>query len=436
MNAFNELVKEADRQRKQQQYLEAQNLYRQAWEEYPTMRTKWIGWGLAYCHYKNGKHHEALEICRMVYKMDSSFENNRSLYAWTIYHTAIKITTEASIDEALKAGNAIKQLVSVHDPYSPIKQTIASLVRLLGNKEQYASELLSWCNIIDENRLDDTPRIVGKESDAVEMASIKETIMVAKCKAYYSLGFYSDCIAFCIHTMAHFKRFHHGNEVWLRRLIAKSEAKLGNLDKAIALYQKIKVRKRDFFIVKELGDLYLEQGEKEKALQAYFESVLAPGDINLKVSLYRSLIDLLEGGDRQQLCRKVGALYVAVRLSNGWNLSPDIMERYAQTIDTHKERIDVRVYERQVRAAIEEMMGTLESRIVGVVYTILPNGMAGFIRTKDGHKYYFRKNGTARNVNIGEKVSFALRDSFDAKKNAPSKEAVGIKIVADMGKNT
>lgn len=435
MNVFNELVKEADSQRKQQRYLEAQNLYQQGWEEYPTMRSRWVGWGLAYCYYKNGMYPKALEICRDVYKMDPSFENNRSLYAWSIYHTVIKTATDTDIEEAIKAGKAIKRLVSIHDSYSPIKQTMVSLVRLLGSKERYALDLLSWCDIIDEDKLDGTLRIVDKDNERVEIASIKEAVMVAKCKAYYSLGLYSDCISFCIHTIDHFKRLHHGNEFWLRRLIAKSEAKLGNLDTAIALYLKIKVQKRDFFISKELGDLYIEKGDKEKALQVYLESALEPGDTNLKVSLYLNLVNLLEGSDLQSLCGKVGALYVAVRLFNGWSLSPEILARYGQAIDKNNEQIDVRAYERQVVIAIEEELSNLESRFIGVVHTILPNGMAGFISTNDGRRYYFRKIGSVRNVRIGDKVSFILRDSFDVKKNMPSQEAVGIKIVADMGKN-
>jgi hypothetical protein len=70
----------------------------------------------------------------------------------------------------------------------------------------------------------------------------------------------------------------------------------------------------------------------------------------------------------------------------------------------------------------------LTPREKGIIVNILPNGKAGFIKGDNG-SYYFQVQSILKDkykLKRDMKVSFTLIDSFDKRKNTPTKEAVDV----------
>jgi len=68
----------------------------------------------------------------------------------------------------------------------------------------------------------------------------------------------------------------------------------------------------------------------------------------------------------------------------------------------------------------------------GIIKTIISEGKAGFVETENKKSYFFSTKdfkGRRDLIKEGLKVSFFLKDSFDKKKNQPTKNAVNIKPI-------
>jgi hypothetical protein len=65
-------------------------------------------------------------------------------------------------------------------------------------------------------------------------------------------------------------------------------------------------------------------------------------------------------------------------------------------------------------------------RYLGEIKSLLPNGKAGFIESKNSKSYYFKTNQFEGKPQPGLRVSFYLEEGFDVKKNKKTMNAVHI----------
>ena len=249
MDDRQEMRNKAKAYRNQKDFQQALPIFRKLWEEKPEDRDKWDGWGYAHCLQKTKQYAEGLKICREVIPLDPEFEYIRSVYAWCLYYVEVNQSSEEITEHEQsfwKAVNEILGLVKQED-YSPYAITVMKAVDYLEDKQNYpAQNILQWLDKVDPEKLS-TVVGSGKDEDGkvIEYASNREKWYVERCKAFFKLERYADCLDIGERTLKEFPNIHYGNDIWTKYRTALSKGHLGDKNQAVAELQEILKRKHD-----------------------------------------------------------------------------------------------------------------------------------------------------------------------------------------------
>ncbi len=181
-----------------------------------------------------------------------------------------------------------------------------------------------FCDLIPSNRLktDCESREVEKKDRLVQMefASDRENWYAYKSRALMQLGKYQECLDISKTALETFKKFHYSNDIWFKRLIALAKMKLGNSEDAIKELQQILVRKKEWFIQKELAELFKEVGNTDSAFNLAIEAINNSGDLELKINLIVLIGELLKSKNEDDLAFKHFSLSRLIRINKGWKV--------------------------------------------------------------------------------------------------------------------
>jgi hypothetical protein len=433
MNSFQDLKKNADDLRKNKQYKEAVEIYTKLWS---TKRDKcdiWVGWGYAFSLKYLQKYEKALQICREVYKMKPDFHYNNNLYAWCIYYTEISIDEIVNESKYLKAAEGILKLTSQEEKYSPYTITVFKVLDYYNKKPiPQAKELIDWTSRLDSTFIDDQPfKATTKDGEQKELASKKEKYYMFRTKAFFENKNYNKCIETSKQALDILNIFHSNNDIWLKRFIAKSNYNLGKLDIALSQLNEILLLKKEWFIQKEIADIYFKKQEYKKSLKFAIASALNFGKFENKIHLFELLFEVLNALNNKDLAKKHIEFVCLIRKKNQWNFNDNFSQLLA------KLNIDLENLPNynKLKSNLQKEWDNLKNadRIIfyGKIKTILPHGKAGFVLSDNNESFYFSVSNfktDKRNLSEGLKVSFYLEDSFDKKKNQKSKIAVDIAL--------
>jgi tetratricopeptide (TPR) repeat protein len=267
----------------------------------------------------------------------------------------------------------------------------------------------------------------------MELASDSENWYAYKSKALMKLREFQDCYDVSLAALGTFEKFHYSNDVWFARRIALSKRQLGDSSSAIAELQAILRRKKEWFIQKELAELYQEAGDKSNAFSLAIEAINNFGDLEYKVDLLFLLGELLKDKGELDLSFQHFSLARLIRVISGWgipaklNSALDQFKREGLPEEKLEElKKDLRKYWNSFKqqtpirkddVGLTKVNGT--TRLTGVVAKILHNddkGADGFL-TYDGSKsVYFRVNSDEA---IKSKIKVGLEVDF---KYFPAKE--------------
>ncbi len=434
MQDFQTIKKQADEFRKAKKYTDALPLYKQLWEEYREDCNEWEGWGYAFCLKQQKDYRQSLEICREVYKLKPDFENIKGVYAWCIYYTEIAVEKVNDEPKFFKAGEGILKLSKQEDQYSPYTQTVFKVLQYLNDKAIYPTDkILEWTDKLNYEILDNTPfSFTDNEGKIRELAPKKEQYFMWRTKALLEKGLFGECIKLSQKALDTFENFHYGNEVWFARRISLSYKGLGQPETALEQLKSLLKRKNEWFIHKEIAEIYFEQGNNEQALKFAIDSALSFGDADKKLNLYKLLSEILIKNNEQEAAKKHIELMYQIRKANEWKIDNDLQNLINKfQIDTTK-TVNLRDFERELKQLWEKLKFSNQTQLIGVVKSILPNGKAGFIEAENKKSYYFQLRnfkGKPELAKEGQKVSFFLEEGFDAKKNQKTVNAVNVKLV-------
>ena len=424
---------QAEQLRKAKKYADALPLYKKLWEEHRESCNVWEGWAYAYCLKQQKEYSKALEICREVYKLKPDFENIKGVYAWCIYYTEIAVEKVNDEQRFLKAGEAILKLSKQEDPYSPYTQTVFKILQYLNDKAIYPTDkILEWTNKLNFEILDNTPfSFTDNEGKAREIAPKKEQYFMWRTKALLEKGLFDECIKLSQKALNTFEKFHYNNDIWFVRRIALSYKGLGQSEIALEQLKSLLKRKNEWFIHKEIAEIYFEQGNNEQALKFAIDSALSFGDADKKLNVYKLLSEILMSNNQKEEAKKHIEFIYQIRKVMNWKIDNDLQNLINQfQIDTTK-TIDLRNFERELKQIWEKLKFNNQTQLTGTIKAILPNGKAGFIETENKKSYYFQlRNFKAKPelAKVGQKVTFFLEEGFDAKKNQKTENAVNVKI--------
>ena len=288
-----------------------------------------------------------------------------------------------------------------------------------------------FCNEFDPNQLSVECKVInvkrkGKLTD-MELASDKESWFAYKTKSLLKLGDWAECFALSKKALASFETFHYSNDIWFARRIALSKKKLGNSSEAISELKEILSTKKEWFIQKELAELYFEANEIENAFNYAMEAITNFGPLEFKVDLLLLLGKVLSLKSENELAFKHYSLSKLIRQKEGWKTShklhevlnsfdkPEILLK-----DISKLKSDLKNWWSHFQKERESSgdFGTME----GVIFKLLNDnerGKDGFLRCNDTEYYFsisanFHLNSI---MEINAKVLFKAIPSTAGKKS-------------------
>lgn len=434
MTTFKEIKDQADNLRKNKDYENALPFYKNLWDNHSEHCGKWEGWAYAQCLSKLKKYKESITYCQKVYKIDKDFTLNNNLYAWNIYRTEISLDSIHNESQFIKAAKSIIFLSKQEDEYSPYVMTVFKAIDYYNKQNQVKYiEIFNWTGILKPELLDETAfSFEDKNGKTRELASKKEQYYSNRSKAFFELGEYENCKTICEEALNTLKKFHYSNDVWFKRLIALSNAQLGNDDNAISQLKEILKRKKEWFIQKEIAEIYLKINNIGAAEKYAAEAALNYGDNDKKLNLYLLLYDILYKQGKNEEAQKHILFVVKIRIDKKWKIDIELKKKI-DLFNIDVENLPSTGRLRRDLVKIWEGLKFGDKKYQGQIKNMLPNNKAGFIQLENSRtSYYFSvRDFKGRNILIkeGAKVSFFLVDGFDKKRKQKTKNAVMVKPI-------
>jgi tetratricopeptide (TPR) repeat protein len=271
----------------------------------------------------------------------------------------------------------------------------------------------------------ETSIILKGKPKTVSLASNQEKSIVLHAKAYYALSMFEKCIQICETALNSITDFHYSNNHWLARLIALSYRQQGNLQDAIHALQLVLKKRKDWFLQKELAEIYQQAGQLEQAVILAEQAAKNGGYIAYKASLFEMLGVLYEATNRPQKASVCYGLSIAIRKEQNWKIPLELSRK----IGTKQiEKISPIVLYQKAIALISAHEGIkqFDEQLFhgrGAITRILHNGPNGdgFITDDKGLSIYFRYSQCQlpyTEIYEGLKVSFRARKSKYKEKNS------------------
>lgn len=409
-------------------YNEAIKVYYFMWNEKEEILDEWLGWEYASALKKVGRIDDAIKICRVIYKNNSTFRYNNHLYSWCLYEKYFKNLNlkekPNDIETLIKIGKFIVNITEQNEKL-PYEKTVWKIIEL--NKEPFNVEVIhEWLEKLDVEKLSDNIAVVVIDNKKIKLASSKEKWFYLKSKCLKAMKRYEECIGICELAFEQIKEFHNNRDVWLHVYRAECIFKIGRAKEAIDILTELSQKKEHWVIHSTIFQMKVETGEVEEGLINAFTAALSKEEKNVKVKLFFEIGRVLEKKGDSEYALMHYLLSRELRNEKNWSVPKELescIERLSYEVEVKSDNLIKELNEFWTNSKLVKTI-----RYEGCVLSIMPNNKAGFIRL-DSENYYFRVNSILnfkKDLKIGAKVSFSIVESFDRKKQRSSKEAKDI----------
>ena len=277
-----------------------------------------------------------------------------------------------------------------------------------------------FCDEFDPNKLSVECRTIkverkGKMRD-MELASDREFWFASKTKALFKLEDWTQCFELSKKALASFEVFHYSNDIWFARNIALAKKNLGNSSEAISELKIILNTKKEWFIQKELAELYFETNDIENAFEYAMQAITNFGPLEFKINLLFLLGKILSLKNDNELAFKHYSLSKLLRQNEGWKIPQELDEKLEAFDYPEIPADDISKLKSELKN-YWSTLGTME----GVIFKILNDnerGKDGFLKCNNTEHYFSVSADfhlTPR-VGMNTKVLFQLRSPIAGKK--------------------
>lgn len=414
--------------RKQKKYSDALPLFKELWEK-SEPKDKWDGWGYAYCLNQLKDYKTAYYVSKKVYEIDNSFEYNQSQFAWASYMTNVKEYPEdASLEELEKFVSEIITVTNHKSDSLFRNQAILKVMDHALSKTNWQS-VIEWSKSLNPDNLS-TEAFKGQSKDGKNFTkpSDKESYFLKLSKALERNEQFQECVAICDKALESFP-----DEIWIKWHKGSSLRKLKKYSEAIKLLEEVKLKKKDWFIYKDLSAAYYGDSKYDKAYENFIDGSISAIRVPVpqnRWELYYIGAMILYKLNKVADANKHIALVYKLREENSWGIQDFIKK----VVDTHKVQLDNT--STQLLDDLKIFWSNEKSKITpllnGEIKNLMDGRNAGFIKSSGGNEYYFKFSSIIdRKVApaVGKKVQFNTQKSFDKKKNKESEEAINIKFL-------
>ena len=343
-------------------------------------------------------------------------------YSWCLYD---------NIKNKLYTKNQLIQILAypifvLFSKNSSFSYTVISNIFRVGlhlAKENINQDFLftnDFCNLFDKSKLTlecYSFEVKGKQK---EQASDIEKWYSQKSKALFELNMFQECFEISEEALKYIDNFHNNNDLWFARRIALSKKQLGNLDEAILGLKNIYKKKREWFIQKEIADLYFEKNDIENAFKNAIEAINTRGQLEFKIGLIFLIGKILKQKNEFDLASRHFLLIKKIREENQWNIPNELsVELNSMEVNLEMEKIllikELTKYWQTFLQKKEYLQGSIK-----VILNDNEKGKNGFL-TSNQEDYYFLVPihvGFINKIKEKTKVEFEIIKLRDDKERA------------------
>jgi len=350
---------------------------------------------------------------------------------------------QAPKDELLDRIYNLLPILDYTSQYSPFSK-LFNLVLKTENKKPNSNwkyvDLI--CKSVDYNKLNTECESFEAEIKGriktIEIASDKEVWFAFQSKALLKLGQFQECFDISQLALEQIDKFHYNNNIWFARRIALTKKHLGDSASAIKELEKILLRKQDWFIQAELGELYLEINKIDKALELFVRAALNHGDAEYKIGVFLNIGKLLKQKEDNKTAFEHFLLVKLIREEHQWRVPQQIDELIKstkpETVPDYKNSKELINHLKNFWTTLipQPIVNNLDKNkrylLKGFISNIRLDKGFGFIKGEDKIDYFFKlddfKEDKTKLIN-GLKVSY---ESKSPKEQGKNPQAIKIKI--------
>ncbi|WP_231490341.1 hypothetical protein [Pedobacter sp. Leaf170] len=303
-----------------------------------------------------------------------------------------------------------------------------------------------FCNKVDREKLAKTCSVIQIERKGqlkdMELASDFENWYAYKTKALTKLREWQECFDLSKEALERIENFHYSNDVWFSRRVALSKRNLGDTKDTIRELQTILIKKREWFIQKELAELYLEEGNIDQAFKQAIDAMNNFGPLEFKVDLLYLLGKIHQLQNKPELSFKHFSLSKLIREVEEWKIPnklsvelqllsfPEILitgiSGLKRNLQDYWSSFKLPAQKYRTPEVTSKSTGSHQGEIIRILHDN-ERGKDGFIKS-GGREYYF---SVSANYHSFLKIEVATKVGFEiiASKNSSKKEQARIKKI-------
>jgi len=311
MTEYGKRYHQAEAHRKSGQFREAEEIFRELWDEYPNPN---VGWRWMYCLRKLERAQEAIEVARQVGESFPEDEWVRRERAWCIYsHEVKQAQAQRDLERVVHCAQQMVDLTQ--DDLIATRATFA-VIEVAKDRGKWGI-VSQWCSRLDPRKLSSESHTYGEHKGMSDL----EQWYYAKVKALVNLKQWSEARELALEGAAAFPRKDD-----FPRWAAHARAYGGDITGAIEeLEGLIRRGNAQWYILSDLAHMKLRLGQREEALRVACRAALAFGEDKAKVNLFSLLAELGLAMQHIEFAAYHVALAKAVRLREGWPLKDDLL---------------------------------------------------------------------------------------------------------------
>lgn len=429
MISFFEFNQQVSELKKAEQYSEVLKFFKENKQHYPKEQIasgQWLVSNIITSLRKtnNSKYIDALLSEFNILINEQTDEMVLNSYGWSLYNNIKNnIYNKHQLIQIIKYPIHLLSLTKSKFSYSIISNILRLGIKLAKDNQNQDFEFTnSFCNLFDKNILTLECHSFEVRGKNTEQASDKEKWYSEKSKSLFELNKFQECFELSYEALDSIDNFHNNNDLWFARRIALSKKELGNINEAISDLEKIYNKKRDWFIQKEIAELYFENNDIENAFNNAIQAINDKGKLEFKIGLLFLLGKILKLKGKLKLSYWHFLLIKKIREDNDWKVTDELIVAL-NSIDLH---MDSDIEKRKLIEGLEKFWKSYIPKkdfLQGKIKTILNNnerGKNGFIISYN-KDYYFTipiHSNFIDNIKEDVKVQFEVIELKDGKEKA------------------
>lgn len=208
-------------------------------------------------------------------------------------------------------------------------------------------------------------------------------------KFLYNHKHFEQCISLCEKALESKAQLSQACRIWITRRYALALKQLGDTGKAITLLEVLAKRKSEWYIYRELAELYLQKNDTANGEKFLFTAYRLGGHNPGKINLYEQIGDFCTDQGMPGMAQQFYLLALSVRQEQHWSIPESLKSKLSGNsaiTDSAGHYLNMLRIFQPITEGNDMVFGE------GIITRILhpgPNG-DGFITDTEGNSVYFR----------------------------------------------